>query len=136
LLDHNLVSKIGDVGLSTMLHLDPFSMSTVYKDTGPVGTLCHIDPEYQRTGLISPKSEVHAFGMVILQLLTAKPAMTLSHMVESALSYSNLLEILDQEAGNWPIEVARELAELGLSCAELWSKAWPDLKKKVLPTLE
>jgi hypothetical protein len=100
LLDHNLVSKIGDVGLSTMLHLDPFSMSTVYKDTGPVGTLCHIDPVHQRTGLISPKSEVHAFGMVILQLLTAKPAMTLSHMVESALSYGNLLEILDQEAGN------------------------------------
>jgi serine/threonine protein kinase len=136
LLDHNLVSKIGDVGISTMLHLDPFSVSTIYKDTRPVGTLCYIDPEYQRTGLISPKSDVYAFGMVILQLLTAKPAMALTYVVETALSDGNLLEILDREAGNWPIEVAKELAELGLSCAEIRSKDRPDLKDKVVPALE
>ncbi|KAF5461826.1 hypothetical protein F2P56_017890 [Juglans regia] len=136
LLDHNLVSKIGDVGLSTIVHTDPTSMSTLYKDTGPVGTLCYIDPEYQRTGLISPKSDVYAFGMVILQLLTAKPAMALAHVVETALSDGLLSEILDQEAGNWPVEETKQLAELGLSCAELRRRDRPDLKDKVLPALE
>lgn len=136
LLDRNLVSKIGDVGVSTMLHSDPSSMSNVYEDTGPVGTLCYIDPEYQRTGAVSPKSDVYAFGMVILQLLTAKPPMALAHTVETALKDGHLLEILDREAGNWPIEETKELAELGLSCAELWRRDRPDLEEKVLPALE
>lgn len=136
LLDSNFVSKIGDVGLSTMVHSDPSSMSTAFKDTGPVGTLCYIDPEYQRTGIVSPKSDVYAFGMVILQLLTAKPAIALAHAVETALSDGHLSDILDKEAGNWPIEETKELAGLGLSCAELRRRDRPDLDDEVLPKLE
>lgn len=136
LLDHNLVSKIGDVGLATMLNSDPSSISTMYRDTGPVGTLCYIDPEYQRTGLISPKSDVYAFGMVILQLLTAKPAIALAHVVETALTDGHLMDILDPKAGTWPIEETRQLAELGLSCAEIRRRDRPDLKDQVLPALE
>ncbi|XVF11237.1 hypothetical protein REPUB_Repub08aG0009100 [Reevesia pubescens] len=136
LLDHNFVSKIGDVGLSMMLSVDPSSTSTMYKDTAPAGTFCYIDPEYQRTGLISPKSDVYAFGMVILQLLTAKPAIALTHVVETAIDDDNLAEILDSEAGNWPVEETKELAMLGLSCAELRRKDRPGLKDQVLPVLE
>ncbi|CAK9139917.1 unnamed protein product [Ilex paraguariensis] len=136
LLDRNFVSKIGDVGLSTMLHSENASISTTYKDTGPVGTLCYIDPEYQRSGLISPKSDVYAFGMVILQLLTAKPAIALTHVVETAIDHGDLVEVLDPEAGNWPIEETKELAMLGLSCSELRRRDRPDMKDQVLPALE
>ncbi|KAK7271561.1 hypothetical protein RJT34_27567 [Clitoria ternatea] len=134
LLGHNLVSKIGDIGLSTVLHSD--NLSTMYKDTEPVGTLCYIDPEYQRTGQISPKSDVYAFGMVILQLLTAKPAIALAHKVETAVHSGNLADILDPEAGTWPFQETLEFARLGLSCAELRRRDRPDLKDQVLPTLE
>ncbi|KAI4332810.1 hypothetical protein L6164_017689 [Bauhinia variegata] len=134
LLDRNLVSKIGDVGLSTMLDSD--TLSTMYKDTAPVGTLCYIDPEYQRTGSISPKSDVYAFGMVILQLLTAKPAIALAHVVETAIEDGNLTDILDPEAGNWPFPETLDLARLGLSCAELRRIDRPDLQDHVIPTLE
>ncbi|KAK6936854.1 U-box domain [Dillenia turbinata] len=136
LLDHNFVSKIGDVGLATMLHMDPTTISTMNNDTGPVGTLCYIDPEYQRTGLISPVADVYAFGMVILQLLTAKPAMALAHLVETAIENDKLLEILDLDAGEWPLKETKELAILGLSCAELRRKDRPDLKDQILPALE
>ncbi|KAG4190636.1 hypothetical protein ERO13_A07G042900v2 [Gossypium hirsutum] len=136
LLDHNFMSKIGDVGLSVMITTDSSSTSTVYKDTGPVGTLCYIDPEYQRTGLISPKSDIYAFGMIILQLLIAKPAIALTHVVETAIDNDNLTRILDSEAGNWPVEETKELAILGLSCAELRRKDRPGLKDRVLPILE
>ncbi|KAI7738726.1 hypothetical protein M8C21_008617, partial [Ambrosia artemisiifolia] len=71
LLNKNLVSKIGDVGLSTMLQSDFASTSTIYKDTS-----------------------------------------------------------------EWPIDEAKELAILGLSCAELRRKDRPDLKNGVLPILE
>ncbi|TXG70590.1 hypothetical protein EZV62_005525 [Acer yangbiense] len=136
LLDHNLVSKIGDVGLSTKMNSDTSFVSTTYRETGPVGTLCYIDPEYQRTGIISQKSDVYAFGMVILQLLTAKPAIALAHIVETAVEEDNLMDILDSQAGNWPIKETKELAVLGLSCAELRRKDRPDLKDQVLPALE
>ncbi|KAK7259769.1 hypothetical protein RIF29_25382 [Crotalaria pallida] len=134
LLGRNLVSKIGDIGLSTMLDSD--NLSTMYKDTEPVGTLCYIDPEYQRSGVISPKSDVYAFGMVILQLLTAKPAIALTHVVETAIDEGNLTDILDPEAGTWPFQETLDLARLGLCCAELRRRDRPDLKDHVLPTLE
>ncbi|XP_019427285.1 PREDICTED: U-box domain-containing protein 35-like [Lupinus angustifolius] len=134
LLGRNLVSKIGDIGLSIMLNSD--NLSTMYKDTEPVGTLCYIDPEYQRSGVISPKSDVYAFGMVILQLLTAKPAIALTHVVERAIDAGNLTDILDPMAGTWPIHETLDLARLGLKCAELQRRDRPDLKDHVLPTLE
>ncbi|KAL6952532.1 hypothetical protein U1Q18_015190 [Sarracenia purpurea var. burkii] len=136
LLDRNFVSKIGDVGLSTMLHSDSSAMSAMCKDSGLVGTLCYIDPEYQRTGLISPKSDVYAFGMVILQLLTAKPAIALAHVVETAVDNGNLADLLDPEAGQWPVEETKEFALLGLRCAELRRRDRPDLRDQVLPALE
>lgn len=140
LLDHNFVSKVGDVGLSTMIQVDSLSTKfTMYKQTSPVGTLCYIDPEYQRTGMISPKSDVYAFGMIILQLLTAQPAMALTYTVEIAMENNNddeLIQILDQKAGNWPIEETRKLAALALYCTELRAKNRPDLEDQILPTLE
>lgn len=138
LLDHNFVSKVGDVGLSTMVQVDPLSTKfTIYKQTSPVGTLCYIDPEYQRTGRISSKSDVYSFGMIVLQLLTAKPAIALAHFVESAMdSNDEFLKILDQKAGNWPTEETRELTALALCCTELRGKDRPDLKDQILPALE
>lgn len=134
LLGRNLVSKIGDIGLSTILSSN--DLSIMYKDTAPVGTLSYIDPEYQRSGLISTKSDVYAFGLVILQLLTAKPAMALTHVVETAIDAGNLTDILDTKAGSWPIQETLDLARLALSCAELRRRDRPDLKDHVLPTLE
>ncbi|XP_055827030.1 U-box domain-containing protein 35-like isoform X2 [Solanum dulcamara] len=135
LLDRNFVSKIGDVGLSTMINSDA-ALSTIYKDSGPVGTLCYIDPEYQRTGLISPTSDIYAFGMVLLQLLTAKAAMGLPHIVETVIDKDNLTKVLDPEAGKWPLEETKELAMLALKCTELCRRDRPNLKDEILPTLE
>ena len=138
LLDQNLVSKIGDAGLGTMINVEPTSVSlkTIYKETSPVGTLCYIDPEYQRTGRVSTKSDIYALGVVILQLLIAKPAVGIAYMVEDALDEGNLMEVLDLEAGQWPEKETLELALLGLQCSELRGKDRPDLRDKVLPALE
>uniref|UniRef100_A0A0D9XMG9 RING-type E3 ubiquitin transferase n=1 Tax=Leersia perrieri TaxID=77586 RepID=A0A0D9XMG9_9ORYZ len=138
LLDSKFTSKIGDVGLSTLLPLgDALSATrTIYKDTDLVGTLFYMDPEYQRTGQVSTKSDTYALGMVLLQLLTAKPPMGLADLVEQAVENGNLVDMLDKRAGKWPAQEAHELAQLGLSCLEMRSKHRPDLKCKVLVELE
>lgn len=137
LLDSNFTSKIGDAGLATLLPLrDASSTHTIRKATDLVGTLFYMDPEYQRTGQVSAKSDVYALGMVFLQLLTAKSPMGLADTVERAVEEDRLIDILDHGAGKWPVREAHELTQLGLSCLEMRSKDRPDLKSKVLVVLE
>ncbi|KAF0903269.1 hypothetical protein E2562_026556 [Oryza meyeriana var. granulata] len=136
LIDRNLVSKIGDVGLSTLLPSMDQYLSTMIKDTAPVGTFCYIDPEYQRSGVVSMKSDVYALGIVILQLLTAKSPMGIAHVVETALEEGDFVDILDEAAGQWPLKEAQELAVLALKCAEMRRRDRPDLSDHVLPALE
>uniref|UniRef100_A0A1J3DL40 RING-type E3 ubiquitin transferase n=1 Tax=Noccaea caerulescens TaxID=107243 RepID=A0A1J3DL40_NOCCA len=138
LLDRNNVSKIGDVGLSKMVNLDPSHASTVFNETGPVGTFFYIDPEYQRTGVVTPESDIYAFGIILLQLVTARSAMGLSHTVEKALrdQTGKFTEILDKTAGDWPVKEAKEMVMLGLRCSEMRKLDRPDLGKEILPILE
>ncbi|XP_010546140.1 PREDICTED: U-box domain-containing protein 51 isoform X2 [Tarenaya hassleriana] len=136
LLDRNLVSKIGDVGLSKMVNLDPSHASTLFNSTGPVGTFFYIDPEYQRTGLVSPESDVYAFGIILLQLVTAKPAMALAHAMEKAVREGRSAEMVDATAGDWPGDEMKEIIKLGLRCTELRRRDRPDLGDEILPVLE
>ncbi|KAF8728108.1 hypothetical protein HU200_018687 [Digitaria exilis] len=137
LLDSNFTSKIGDAGIATLLPArDASSTHTIRKETDLVGTLFYMDPEYQRSGQVSAKSDVYALGMVFLQLLTGKSPMGLANTVERAVEERRLVDILDQRAGKWPVKAAYELAQLGLGCLEMRSKDRPDLKSNVLVGLE
>ncbi|KAF7076916.1 hypothetical protein CFC21_081517 [Triticum aestivum] len=136
LLDRNLVSKIGDVGLSTLMPpKETLSNRTVYKKTGLAGTLFYLDPEYQRTGQVSVKSDTYALGMVILELLTARCPIGLPEVVEQAVEDGQISNVLDESAGDWPVREAHDLAQLGLNCLEMRSKDRPDLNSVVLEEL-
>ncbi|XP_015571170.1 U-box domain-containing protein 52 isoform X2 [Ricinus communis] len=135
LLDHNYVCKISDVGLARLVPAVAENV-TQYHMTSTAGTFCYIDPEYQQTGMLGVKSDVYSLGIMLLQLITAKPPMGLTHMVEQAIEKGSFKEILDPAVGDWPMEEALTFAKLALQCAELRRKDRPDLGKEVLPELE
>ncbi|GLT28657.1 hypothetical protein SLA2020_035720 [Shorea laevis] len=135
LLDRNYVSKISDVGLARLVPPSVANSVTQYRMTSTAGTFCYIDPEYQQTGMLGTKSDIYSFGVMLLQMITAKPPMGLTHHVERAIEKGTFVEVLDPAVPDWPIEEALIFAKLALKCAELRKKDRPDLGKDVLPEL-
>ncbi|XP_051194458.1 U-box domain-containing protein 52 [Lolium perenne] len=134
LLDHNFVSKIADVGLARLV---PQSIAEVtqYRMTSTAGTFCYIDPEYQQTGMLTTKSDIYSFGILLLQIITARSPMGLTHQVEHAIEKGAFQEVLDPTVTDWPVEEALAFTQLALKCAELRKKDRPDLGKEILPEL-
>ncbi|KAG6409816.1 hypothetical protein SASPL_127858 [Salvia splendens] len=135
LLDQNYVSKIGDVGLARLVPPSVADDVTQYRMTTTAGTFCYIDPEYQQTGMLGVKSDVYSLGVVLLQIITARPAMGLAHHIGNAIEKGALVEMLDPTVPDWPMEETMNYAKLAIQCAELRRKDRPDLGKVVVPEL-
>ncbi|KAL9254148.1 U-box domain-containing protein [Drosera capensis] len=131
LLDQNFVSKMSDVGLARLVPPSVADSVTQYRMTSTAVTFCYIDPEYQQTGMLGVKS----LGILLLQLITAKPPMGLALHVSLAIESRKFAEMLDPLGPNWPVEEALCLAKLAVQCAELRRIDRPYLGKVVLPEL-
>lgn len=136
LLDRNYVSKIGDVGLSRLVPPSVADSVTQYHMTAAAGTFCYIDPEYQQTGMLCTKSDIYSFGVLLLQIITARTAMGLTYHVEEAIEHGSFQETLDPKVADWPVEDALSFAKLALKCCELRRRDRPDLGSVILPELE
>ncbi|OIW11829.1 hypothetical protein TanjilG_14641 [Lupinus angustifolius] len=135
LLDRNYKSKISDVGLARLVPPSVANKSTEYLMTTAAGTFCYIDPEYQQTGLLGVKSDIYSLGVMLLQILTGKPPMGLSHFVENAIKNNEVSEMLDPSVTDWPVEEALACAKLALKCCELRKRDRPDLGTVILPEM-
>nr|CAB3449350.1 unnamed protein product [Digitaria exilis] len=136
LLDRSYVGKIGDVGFAKLISDLVPDWQTEYKETIVAGTLYYMDPEYQQTGTVRPKSDVFALGVIILQLLTGRRPNGLIVSAENAIKNGRLHDILDKSQSDWPVEEAEMFAKLGLKCTALKCRDRPDLESEVLPKLD
>ncbi|CAH8300948.1 unnamed protein product [Eruca vesicaria subsp. sativa] len=132
LLDANLVSKLSDFGTCSILH----SNGSRRASTEVTGTAAYLDPEASSSGKLTPKSDVYSFGIVLLRLLTGRPALRIANEVKYALDSGSLIKLLDPLAGDWPFVQAEQLARLALRCCETVSENRPDLATEVWRVLE
>lgn len=136
LLGRNFVSKISDVGLARLVPPNVADSVTQYQMTAAAGTFCYIDPEYQQTGMLGVKSDIYSLGIMLLQIITARPPMGLTHHVGRAIEKGSFSEMLDPTVTDWPFEEALSFARLSIQCCELRRKDRPELGSVILPELQ
>ncbi|ERN13669.1 hypothetical protein AMTR_s00049p00122050 [Amborella trichopoda] len=70
------VTIVGDFGLARWQ-----ADGQTAEETRVIGTFGYLAPEYTKTGQITEKADVYAFGVLLLELLTGQRAIDLSRKV-------------------------------------------------------
>ncbi|XP_017426336.1 receptor-like protein kinase FERONIA [Vigna angularis] len=116
LLDHNWVPKISDFGLSKAGF--PSFVTTNVK-----GSIGYLDPECYESHKLTEKSDIYSLGVVLLEVLSARPAVSvgeddehinLAEWTVSCLENGNVEEIVDP---NLKENIIKECFELYLGVA-------------------
>ncbi|KAK9053856.1 hypothetical protein SSX86_024931 [Deinandra increscens subsp. villosa] len=103
LLHESWAAKISDFGLS---RIGPTNQPSTYVNTLVKGTFGYLDPNYFTTGRLTRKSDVYAFGVVLLEVLCRKRAVDktldeeqwgLVTWAEEFIKAGNLKHIVDSE---------------------------------------
>ncbi|KAF3793586.1 putative LRR receptor-like serine/threonine-protein kinase [Nymphaea thermarum] len=128
LLDPNLVAKIALGFCSPPNNSEP-------GDWDPMSSWAYIDPETRLNAPCGRKSDIYSFGVILLQLLTGRPALLIADDIQHEVNSGKLEEVLDQRAGQWPFELALRLIGLALRCCCESSRLRPDLESRIWPVL-
>ena len=133
-MDDYLTVKVSDFGASRSVQIDQTGVTTAVQ-----GTFGYLDPEYFRTGRLTPKSDVYSFGVILIELLTRQKALVSSRVFEggslveyfsSAMKESRLFEILDPQIVNegqrTELEAVAKLAEM---CLRMGGEERPTMKE-------
>lgn len=129
LLDANFVSKISNLGVKNLQNgQNPCSKNDMEASR-------YLKPEFV-DGRHMTESDVYSFGIILLQLLTARPASSVIRDVRCAMDVGNISTVLDHSAGDWPLEQVKQLTFLALRCCKEKRLNQPDLVAEVWPVIE
>ncbi len=84
LLDKHFVPKLSDFGLARELSNQSSRSSTTFSSRSAVvrGTMAYMAPEFVRNRKLTTRTDVYAYGVVLLELHTGLPALSENHTQE------------------------------------------------------
>ncbi|KAM1722700.1 hypothetical protein ACFX11_021379 [Malus domestica] len=139
LLSDNFEAKISDFGLATMMPEGQEIQATARV----LGTFGYFDPEYTSTGKLTLQSDVYAFGVVLLELLTGRQAVDFTlgpndqNLVLQVRHILNdrkkLRKVIDSEMGrsSYTMESIAMFANLASRCVRPESSERPSMAECV-----
>lgn len=135
LLNSNFEAKISDFGLAKLM---PEGQETCVT-ARVLGTFGYFDPEYTSTGKLTLQSDVYAFGVVLLELLTGRRAVDLNQgpndqnlvfQVRHILNdKKKLRKVIDPEMSrsSYTLESIHMFANLASRCVRIESSERPSM---------
>ncbi|KAK4253343.1 hypothetical protein QN277_010664 [Acacia crassicarpa] len=130
LIDSDLNARLGDFGLARLYRHGEQSHTT-----NVVGTIGYIAPELTRTGKASPSSDVYAYGVLLLEVVSGKRPIgseqffLVDWVVENH-NFGQILEVVDPKLESLYVEEEVELVlKLGLLCAQHKADSRPTMRQ-------
>ncbi|CAH9135275.1 unnamed protein product [Cuscuta epithymum] len=132
LLDSKLTAKVADFGLSRLAPVpDREGVLLDHVSTLVKGTPGYLDPEYFLTHKLTDKSDVYSLGVVFLELLTGRPAIShgknIVREVNNAYHDGVILDVIDERMGSYPLECVEAFVTLALRCCQEETDARPSM---------
>ncbi|XP_050232951.1 putative leucine-rich repeat receptor-like protein kinase At2g19210 [Mercurialis annua] len=132
LLNDTFQAKLADFGLSRVFVDGGTHITTVV-----AGTPGYLDPEYYVTNWLTEKSDVFSFGVVLLEIITGKAAISktshISQWVSSMLETGDIHRVADSSLnGEFEVNSAWKAVELAMACVATTSTRRPTMSQVVV----
>ncbi|XP_065878008.1 G-type lectin S-receptor-like serine/threonine-protein kinase RKS1 [Euphorbia lathyris] len=138
LLDANMNPKISDFGMARIFKVDQIQEKT----NTVVGTYGYMSPEYAIFGKFSVKSDVFSFGVVLLEIVSAKknnsfqeedPSLTLIGCVWKLWRQDKIMDIVDVSMeGSYDTHEVFRCIQIGLLCVQEYAMDRPTMSEVLL----
>ncbi|KAK6933909.1 Protein kinase domain [Dillenia turbinata] len=135
LIDRNFNARLGDFGLAIRCHVDDYRLLS----TPPAGTIGYLDPCYVTPDNLSTKTDVFSFGILLLEIISARKAIDVGHSPPSIVDWAiplikkgKLLAIYDPRIAppKDPL-VRKQLAVIAAKCVRSSRERRPSMKEVV-----
>eukprot|EP00250_Pteridium_aquilinum_P017029 c23418_g2_i1 orf=230-1459(+) len=137
LLTESFRAKVADFGFS---RTGPLDSDATHVSTKVKGTAGYLDPEYLKTYKLTLKSDVYAFGILLVELLTGRRPIEQTRGIDERITVrwaykkflnGNVTDILDPrlEKTNATCRVMEKIFELAFQCSAPTKQDRPSMKQ-------
>lgn len=128
LVDSTMHARISDFGLArvgcALARASTSQTGTqVFRVSEPVGTNAYICPELLSEGVVSRRTDVHAYGIILLEVVTGRPPNNLRGPVKISIKppRGSIRSVLDPKIAPWAaaaVDEANKVVQLAMRCTE------------------